>query len=194
MSLVLASTSGYRRELLSRLGLPFETRAPNIDESSYPDEQAADLCSRLALQKARATIKPNTHELIIGADQVAVLDEQILYKPGNAPANKAQLRAASGRKVAFYTGVCLLNTATDSHALKVSPFEVRFRKLSAAEIDRYVEREPAFDCAGGFKCEGLGISLFESMSGPDPTALIGLPLIALCAMLRREGMNPLLSD
>ena len=148
---------------------------------------------RLALDKARAARRPDAHELIIGSDQVAVLGDTILGKPGNAMANRSQLQAASGQTVDFYTGICLLNTATDSHALQVSPFQVRFRNLSAAEIACYVEREPAFDCAGGFKCEGLGISLFESMHGSDPTGLVGLPLLALCTMLRQEGLDPLLA-
>ena len=191
MRLVLASTSTYRGALLERLGLPFETRAPGTDETALPGEPPATLAARLAAAKARGASLPGKAELIIGSDQVAVLEGIVLGKPGSHAANKAQLIAASGKTVIFHTAVCLLNTRERVERTEVVRYAVKFLDLSEAQIERYLAIEPAWDCAGGFKCEGLGISLFESMSGADPTALVGLPLIALTGLLRQQGLDPL---
>ena len=202
MQLVLASTSTYRRQLMERLGLPFEVRSPGIDEQARPGEAPLHLVQRLSLMKARAVRPklgaagsgrgyPAPAELIIGSDQVALLNGKVMGKPGSIEANIEQLRAAAGRKVRFLTGISLINTATEAERVEVVPYSVRFRNLSEEDIAHYVAHEPALDCAGGFKCEGLGISLFEALSGPDPTALVGLPLIALCKLLRQQGMDPL---
>lgn len=187
--LVLASTSPYRRELLQRLGLPFEITSPNIDETASPDESPEQLVERLAESKARAVAFDFPDSLIIGSDQVAVLDGQILGKPGNHDRAVQQLSNASGRKVTFLTGLCLLNTKTNSCRVTVEKYSVVFRKLSDKEIDNYLQREKPYDCAGSFKSEGLGISLFEKMEGDDPNTLIGLPIIALINMLSAEGVD-----
>lgn len=191
MKLVLASTSNYRKDLLERLQLPFEARSPGVDETPRPDEGAKALAARLAVAKAQAVSVPGAAELIIGSDQVAVLEGKLLGKPGSHRANKAQLMAAAGKTVTFETAVCVLNTANGSERTLVVPFAVRFLDLSEAQIDRYLRLEPAWDCAGGFKCEGLGASLFAAMEGEDPTALVGLPLIGLSALLREQGLDPL---
>jgi septum formation protein len=186
--LILASTSRYRRALLERLGLPFECVAPNVDEQRLPNEPAMTYVSRLAEAKARAV--GNTHAgIIIGSDQAAVLDHQILGKPGNFDNALHQLRVTSGRTVRFLTGLCVLNTQENRHTTVVVPYDVVFRPLSDAQITRYLQQEQPYDCAGSFKSEGLGIALFERMQGDDPNALIGLPLIALCTLLAREGIQ-----
>jgi septum formation protein len=191
MNLVLASTSQYRRALLDRIGVPFSVRSPGVDEAAEPHESPQALVARLAAQKAAGGHIGAADELIIGSDQVAVLEGRVLGKPGNAAANCEQLSAASGKTVAFFTGVSVLNTASGRATTQVVPFAVRFRSLTRAQVEAYVRKEPAYDCAGGFKCEGLGIALFESMDGADPTALVGLPMIALCRMLRAHGIEPL---
>lgn len=185
--LVLASTSVYRRELLERLQLPFETAAPNIDETRLANESAQAMVARLAQQKAEAIAAHYPNALIIGSDQCAVLGEQILGKPHTHEKAIEQLQASSGRTVEFLTGLCLYDSASQNFQLEVIPFRVEFRELSAVEIDNYLHREQPYNCAGSFKSEGLGISLFKRMLGDDPTALIGLPLISLCAMLREQG-------
>ena len=187
--LVLASGSPYRRELLQRLQLPFVCHSPDIDESPLPGEDAKTLVQRLAAFKAGALRKQFLQHLIIGSDQVAVLDDQIIGKPGNRQAAIHQLQAASGRSVTFYTGLCLLDSASGQLQVDCVPFSVHFRQLSNAQIERYVDREKPFDCAGSFKSEGLGISLFRATEGEDATALVGLPLIRLCDMLNRAGIE-----
>jgi MAF protein len=191
MHLILASTSPYRAELLARLGVPFSTESPAIDESPLPAETPRDLVYRLAQRKAEAVAEHHERALIIGSDQIAVLDEQILGKPGTAALARAQLALLSAREVSFLTGLCVLNTADGSLAVTVVETPVRFRQLSETQIAHYIEREMPLDCAGGFKSEGLGIALFEAIGGSDPSALIGLPLIELCAMLGRQGMDVL---
>ena len=192
--LVLASTSPYRRTLLERLGLPFETAAPNADESPLENETPSAIVTRLAEAKARAVASQFTDALIIGSDQVAVLDKQILGKPGNHENAVRQLQAASGQRVDFLTGLCLLNTQTQHCHVEVVPFSVVFRPLSDAQIEQYLLKDKPYNCAGSFKSEGLGISLFEKMEGDDPNALIGLPLIALITMLAREGIDVLVNS
>jgi MAF protein len=191
--LVLASTSPFRRELLMRLGLPFETAAPDVDESQLDNESPQALVARLAEAKARACAAQFPEALIIGSDQVAVLDGNILGKPGNHENAVQQLQAASGRQVDFLTGLCLLNSKTQNIQVKVVPFTVVFRLLSDAQIEDYLLREQPYNCAGSFKSEGLGICLFEKMQGNDPNALIGLPLIELTTLLEAEGVNVLAS-
>jgi septum formation protein len=184
--LILASTSPYRRELLTRLGLPFQCVAPQADESRQPGEPAAQMASRLARLKAETVAKRHPGALVIGSDQVAVLNADILGKPGTIDACREQLRASSGHKVAFITAVYLAGSEhVEQH---VDQTVVRFRKLTDTEIDRYIERERALDCAGGFKAEALGISLFDGIETSDPTGLTGLPLIWVCAALRRAGV------
>ncbi len=188
MDLILASTSAYRRALLERLRINFRCVAPQVDETPLPGERPAPLASRLALAKARAVAGANPEALVIGSDQVAELDGQVLGKPGDAARAAAQLRASSGREVRFHTGVALVRESDGFEALAVEPFRVRFRELDDAEIGRYLALDEPFDCAGSFKSESLGIALFESLEGDDPTALEGLPLIRLCAQLRRAGL------
>lgn len=186
--IVLASTSPYRRELLARLQIPFETVAPDADETALPGEAPAQTAERLAIAKARAVALQFPAHLVIGSDQVAHIGEQRFGKPGTRDKAMAQLRAMSGKSIVFHTGLCLLNTATDRVHLRGIPTEVRFRELSDAEITRYLDREDALNCAGSARSEGLGIALMEYMRGDDPNALIGLPLIALAEMLRAEGV------
>jgi septum formation protein len=187
--LVLASTSAYRRELLIRLGLPFEIAAPDCNETPLAAEFPQETAERLAVAKARAVASRYPQALIIGSDQVAYLGTLRFGKPGSRENATAQLRTMSGHTVTFHTGLCLLNAATGRIHLRGIPTEVRFRELSDGEISRYLDREDALNCAGSAKSEGLGISLMEHMQGDDPNALIGLPLIALCDMLRAEGLQ-----
>ena len=186
--IVLASTSRYRAELLRRLLPDFEQRAPGTDESALPGEAPDARAARLALAKATAAAIDLTDALVIGSDQVAELAEQTLDKPGSAANARAQLAASSGRVVHFHTALCLLDTRSGRRQLHVDHTRVHFRTLGAAEIERYVAREQPLDCAGSFKCEGLGISLFERIDSEDPSALVGLPLIALAQMLRAAGV------
>ena len=187
--LVLASTSPYRRELLGRLGLPFTTARPEVDESPLAGEDPEVLVRRLAEAKARAVAPVHPDALVIGSDQVAVLDGNVVGKPGAPDAAADQLRRASGRAVRFLTGLCLLDTARDVAEVVVEPFTVHFRALDEGQIARYIERERPFDCAGSFKSEGLGIALFERLEGDDPSALVGLPLIRLVSLLGRAGVT-----
>ncbi|MFP2769462.1 Maf family protein [Oceanisphaera sp. KMM 10153] len=189
--IILASSSPYRQQLLHKLGLDFKSCSPNIDETPRPDEPAIALAQRLAEQKARAVVGLYPHGLIIGSDQVCVNQGQILGKPGTRTRARAQLLAASGQCITFYTGLAVLDAASDRLHSTVEPFSVIFRPLSEAQVDRYLDREPALDCAGAFKCEGLGISLFERMEGRDPNSLVGLPLIALVELLSRFGVDVL---
>jgi septum formation protein len=186
--LVLASTSRYRRELLGRLNIPFETDSPNIDETPLQAESGAECAARLSRLKAQAVASQHAGALIIGSDQVAECDGQRLDKPGNLQRAIEQLSWSSGKHAVFSTALTLLNTATGREQTRVIPTTVRYRTLTPAEIERYLEQEAAFDCAGSARAEGLGITLLEAIEGNDPTALIGLPLIALCAMLREENI------
>lgn len=191
--LLLASSSPYRRELLRRLGLSFEWAAPNIDETPHGNETARELVLRLAQEKARSLSGEHPSRLIIGSDQVASLDDRILTKPGDRNRAMAQLQACSGRRVCFLTGLAVLDAANQRLARHLETFEVRFRELTTAEIEAYIDAEQPFDCAGSFRVEGPGIALFEALEGRDPNALIGLPLIALCDLLREHGINPLMA-
>lgn len=188
-NIILASSSPFRRELLSRLGLTFDSVSPGIDETPFPGETPEQLARRLAQAKARSVAAGYPDALIIGSDQVAVIGDRMIGKPGTHEKAVDQLMRASGQTMKFYTAVCLLNSATGHMQLEVIPFSVRFRRLDKKTIVNYLSREKPYDCAGSFKSEGLGIALFESMSGDDPTALIGLPLIRLTHMLEQEGVT-----
>lgn len=190
-SLILASTSPFRRDLLARLGLPFTVQAPDADETPQPDEDAPTLVARLATDKAQVVARHHPEALIIGSDQAAVLDDEIIGKPGDHERAVAQLRRASGRTMNFYTGLCLLDSASGQRQVAVEPFRVVFRTLTEPRIERYLRREQPYQCAGSFKSEGLGIALFERLEGDDPTSLIGLPLIRLIRMLEAVGMTVL---
>lgn len=184
--IILASSSRYRADLLSRLGLAFEPWSPSVDESALSGERCVDTARRLARLKAEAGHRRFPGAIVIGSDQVADLDGTPINKPGTLELAREQLRQLSGRTACFHTALCLIGAAGPREA--VVPTTVRFRPLSLGEIDRYLDKEPAIDCAGSAKSEGLGISLLEAMTGDDPTALVGLPLIALAAMLRAEGL------
>lgn len=183
----LASTSPFRRELLERLAIPFLTAAPDVDETPQTNETAEALVRRLSEDKARA-IAASHQGLIIGSDQVATTGNNILGKPGTHKRAFDQLQALSGQRITFQTGLCLLNTETDEAQVDVVPFIVKFRQLGDDQIERYLQQEQPYNCAGSFKSEGLGITLFEYMEGADPTALIGLPLIRLTSMLAQAGV------
>ncbi len=190
-SLILASCSPYRRELVQRLGARLTCVSPDIDESARPGEAISAIVSRLARDKAHAIAVHMPGTLVIGSDQAADLDGRILGKPGNAQAARDQLAACSGRSVTFHTAVCIVDTrasAAHVHA-GIDVTHVVFRTLDAAEIRRYVEIDNPVDCAGSFRCEGLGIALFERIESTDPTALIGLPLILVSRLLRDAGVD-----
>jgi septum formation protein len=186
-AVTLASTSPFRKELLERLGIPFVTAAPDVDETPLANETAEALVRRLSEDKARA-MAASHQGLIIGSDQVATTGNNILGKPGTYERAFEQLRNLSGKRVTFQTGLCLLNTETDETQVDVIPFIVKFRHLGSDQIERYLQQELPYNCAGSFKSEGLGITLFEYMEGFDPTALIGLPLIRLTSMLAQAGI------
>ncbi len=188
LTLILASTSRYRRELLERLRIPFQIASPDADETPFAAEQPAQTAERLALAKARSVQAQHPRSLIIGSDQVAFCNGTRLDKPGNHAGAVRQLQHASGEVVSFITAIALLNTASHRSQTKVVFTAVKFRVLGDDEIQRYLRLEPAYDCAGSAKAEALGISLIETIESPDPSALIGLPLIALCTMLREEGV------
>lgn len=203
--ILLASSSSYRRELLARLGLTFEWASPDIDESPLSNEggeidedtganeSANALVARLSLAKAKALTTKYPNHLIIGSDQVAVLgNNQIIGKPHTYERAFTQLRNASGNQVIFKTGLCLLNSSTGQSQVRVEEFKVEFRELSDEQIHHYLTYEQPYDCAGSFKCEGLGIALFSKLSGDDPSTLIGLPLIRLVDMLKAADIDPLL--
>ena len=187
MTLILASSSPYRRALLQRLGLAFTCQSPDIDESAKPDESPQDLAERLALEKAMHIGEQHPEALVIGSDQVAWLAGQQLHKPGTIDNNIKQLEACSGKSVHFYTGLALYKKGAFKKTC-VEEYETRFRNLTRRQITHYVEQEQATQCAGGFKMEGLGIALFEYIRGDDPNTLIGLPLIQLCTMLEEAGV------
>lgn len=192
-SLVLASSSPYRRSLLQRLGLPFVCDSPAVDETPLPQEKVQQLVLRLALAKARVVAARHPHALIIGSDQACVRadDDTLIGKPGNFDNARQQLLASSGKRVIFHTALVLLDSDTGHSQHITDEFTVQFRQLQDAEICRYLAREQPYDCAGSFKAEGLGITLFESMEGKDFHSLIGLPLISLCHLLRAQHMDPL---
>ena len=189
LPLLLASSSVYRRELLARLRLPFVCSSPDIDESHRPQEPAIELVKRLAREKAQALAGTFPDHLIIGSDQVAVLGERIVGKPHTFENARDQLLAASGASVTFLTGLALLNSQTGHCQVDCVPFTVHMRTLDQASIERYLHAEQPYDCAGSFKAEGLGVSLFQRTEGPDATSLIGLPLIRLIDMLLVEGLQ-----
>ncbi|KUJ84686.1 septum formation inhibitor Maf [Microbulbifer flavimaris] len=190
-SMILASSSPYRRQLLEQLGLPFQCAAPHIKEEALPGEGAEALARRLAAEKATALGARFPDALIIGSDQVAELDGRPQGKPGNLENAIRQLQACSGRKVNFHTGISVLDTTSGRQHTEVEKFTVYFRDLPEQQILNYLEREQPFDCAGSFKVEGLGIALFEKMEGSDYNSLIGLPLIRLVTLLTEFGLNPL---
>lgn len=185
---VLGSTSRYRRELLQRLNLPFEVAAPAVDETPQPGEAPRALALRLALAKARAVAEQHPDSIVIGSDQVADLDGEPLGKPGHHARAVQQLQQMRGRTVVFQTAVAVVCSATGFEQVDLAPVEVRFRALDDGEIERYLRAEQPYDCAGSAKSEGLGIALLEAIHSDDPTALIGLPLIRTCRMLRAAGL------
>lgn len=187
--LILASSSQYRQALLHKLGLPFTTAVPDIDESTRPGETPEQLVARLATEKAQAVASSHDQGWIIGSDQVCVINQQILGKPGTIEAAFAQLRQASGQAITFYTGLCLLDATNGKRQLIVEPYRVHFRQLSDEMIKHYLQLEQPLDCAGSFKSEGLGITLFTAFEGRDPNSLIGLPLMALIDMLALWGVT-----
>ena len=189
MKLILASSSAYRRMLLERLMQTFSTDSPAIDETPIAGESPPDMADRLALEKARAVAARHPGAIVIGSDQVAHMGDEIFGKPGNAEGAIAQLTRMSGRTVIFHTALAVINTRTGKEYLDNVPTQVRFRTLSRDEIGRYVDKEKPFDCAGSAKSEALGITLLDALSGDDPTALIGLPLIALSRILREQGVE-----
>jgi septum formation protein len=189
--LVLASSSAYRRALLDRLGLPYIAVSPDIDENPLPGEAAAALAARLAQNKAEALAERYPGHLLIGSDQAAALDGAIIGKPGTLARAKAQLRAAAGRSVDFHTAVCVMDSVSRERLTTTVPTTVEFRALSSADIAAYLAREAALDCAGSFKAEALGIALCRRISGDDPSALIGLPLIELTRLLAHFGVDVL---
>ncbi|WP_217476849.1 Maf family protein [Stutzerimonas stutzeri] len=187
--LLLASSSPYRRELLSRLHVAFDCAAPDIDETAHPGEQPEQLVRRLALEKARALAGHYPEHLIIGSDQVAVSEHGIVGKPYTFERAKLQLQHSSGKSISFLTGLALLDSRTGHAEIDCIRFTVHFRSLSEQQIERYLKAEQPYDCAGSFKAEGLGISLFKATEGTDATSLIGLPLIRLVEMLNQAGVE-----
>ena len=188
-NLVLGSTSPFRKELLERFSLDFTTDSPDIDETPLNDESAEDYVLRLSLEKAKAVAKRHTNALIIASDQCSILNEVIRGKPGNHENAVQQLTESSGQRVSFLTGLCLYDCSDDSYQLDLTPFHVDFRELTQHEIESYLRAEEPYFCAGSFKSEGLGVTLFKSMHGNDPTSLIGLPLIRLSEMLRKKKIS-----
>ena len=188
MQLTLASTSAYRKKLLQRLHLPFDCASPQTDEAPVQGELPAARALRLALHKAHSVAAQVSDGLILGSDQVAAIGESVLHKPGNRSNALAQLQASQGKSVDFYTAIALVNSGTGQVVSHVEPFRVYFRALTQAQIEHYLSVDEPYDCAGSFKWESLGITLFERLSGDDPTSLEGLPLIALTTLLDRCGM------
>ncbi len=187
--LILASSSPARRQLMERLKVPFEAISPEVDESARPGEPPEALVLRLAEAKARAVAEHRPDALVIGSDQVAVMEGEIVGKPGSHERALEQLRAASGNRITFHTGLCLFNAGTGSLQLDRVPCTVWFRRLTPRQMENYLRKEQPYGCAGSFKSEGLGVTLIERLEGEDPNALIGLPLIRLVKMLEREGFD-----
>ena len=192
LQLILGSTSRYRSELLGRLLLPFKVVAPDVDETPQLGELPADLASRLALAKAVDVARRFPNAVVIGADQVADLSGEPIGKPGDHEHAVAQLQRMSGQTVVFQTAVAVVHGSVDFSGSALVPVTVKFRHLSELEIERYLRIEQPFDCAGSAKSEALGIALLDTIESNDPTALVGLPMIQTCALLRRAGINPLL--
>ena len=191
MKIILASSSTYRKNLLSKIITDFECVSPDIDESQHQNETFTALAKRLAIEKAQTIAKQFPNALIIGSDQVACLGSEQLCKPQTKTNTIQQLLNCQDKTAYFYTSICLLNSKTGNIQSSVECYETKFRNLNKQQITQYVEREPACDCAGGFKMEGLGIALFEKISGEDPNILIGLPMIRLVSMLASEGYHVL---
>lgn len=189
--LILGSTSRYRRELLERLRLPFDCVSPQVDETPLPGEAPAALALRLALAKARAVSQLHPQAVVIGSDQVADVNGKPVGKPGTHERAVAQLRRMSGQTIVFQTAVAVVRGDTGFEAAELASVQVRFRPLGDAEIEHYLRLEQPYDCAGSAKCETLGIALLSAIESDDPTALIGLPLIRTCALLRSAGLDPL---
>ncbi len=187
-ALILGSTSRYRKELLGRLGVPFCTDSPQVDETPRPDERPADLARRLALEKAREVAQRHPDAVVIGSDQVADLHGEPLGKPGTHERAVTQLRRMRGQTVVFQTAVAVVCHATGFEQIDLAPVAVVFRDLGDAEIEHYLRTEQPYDCAGSAKSEGLGIALLERIDNDDPTALVGLPLIRTCRMIRAAGV------
>ncbi|MBU2887041.1 septum formation inhibitor Maf [Gilvimarinus agarilyticus] len=190
-SIILASSSPYRAQLLKRLGLPFQALSPEVDETARSTETPAALAQRLACDKACALAGTHPDSLIIGSDQVACLNGQAMGKPGTHTNALLQLKAAQGEWVDFHTGVCVYDSKTGQEYSKLATYRVKFKSLTEKQLDTYLTLEKPYDCAGSFKSEGLGITLFEQMEGADPTGLIGLPLITLTSLLTLAGIDPL---
>jgi len=191
--LILGSTSRYRRELLERLRLPFEVASPDVDETPQAGEAPAALAARLALAKARAVAAAHPNAVVIGSDQVADLDGEPIGKPGTHERAVEQLRRMRGRSVVFHTAVAVVCEASGFAGSALAPVTVRFRDLTDVEIEHYLRTEQPYDCAGSAKCETLGIALLDAIDSDDPTALVGLPLIRTCALLRASGIDPLMA-
>ncbi|MGR6874956.1 Maf family protein [Pseudomonas sp. HK3] len=187
--LVLGSSSPYRKVLLEKLDLSFDCDSPDIDETPLKDEQPKDMVARLAKAKAQAIAQRHPQSIIIASDQCATLDGHIIGKPGNHEGAIEQLKNASGRTVTFYTSLCVFNAGTNQYKETVEPFYVYFKELTDGQIENYLKKEEPYNCAGSFKSEGLGISLFERLEGNDPNTLIGLPLIQLIKMLGEFGVH-----
>jgi len=187
--LVLASTSPFRQQILRKLNIEFDTASPDVNEDRLHNETPQQLVTRLSEAKAKAVAGRFPDALIIGSDQVAVLDNEILGKPLNHENARQQLTMASSKKITFYTGLCLFNSATENSQVRCVPFHVYFRKLSENQIEHYLQTDKPYNCAGSFKSEGFGISLFEKLEGDDPNTLIGLPLIELIRLLANEGID-----
>jgi len=190
-TLVLGSTSPFRKSILEKLNLTFECAKPNVDETAFSNETSQALVERLAIEKAKAVANEFPDALIIGSDQVAVCDGEILGKPHTFENGVKQLSKFSNKSVTFYTGLCVYDSANDKVTSLVEPFIVHFNKLSLSEIESYLKAEQPYNCAGSFKSEGLGICLFKKLEGDDPNTLIGLPLIKLVALLKQHGLDTL---
>jgi septum formation protein len=190
-ALILGSTSRYRRELLQRLKLPFEVDSPQVDETPRGGERPPDLATRLAIAKARDVARRHPSAVVIGSDQVADVDGEPIGKPGTHERAVQQLRAMSGRRIVFQTAVAVVRLDTGFEGAALVPVGVRFRTLSEAEIEQYLRAEQPYDCAGSAKSEALGIALLDGIDSDDPTALVGLPLIKTCHLLRQAGLDPL---
>ena len=189
--LVLGSTSPFRKDILQKLNLPFECAKPNIDETAQINEMPIQLVERLAIEKAKAAAKGYSDALVIGSDQVAVCNNNILGKPHNFENAVKQLTQFSGQQVTFYTGLCVYDVTKNKSLSLVEPFSVYFNQLTSTDIENYLHAEEPYNCAGSFKSEGLGICLFEKLVGNDPNTLIGLPLIKLVELLKQHGLNVL---
>lgn len=189
MKLVLGSTSPFRKSILNKLGIEFDTASPDVDETALKNETPQELVERLSIAKAKAVADKFNQALVIGSDQVSVIDGEIIGKPHTHENAVKQLTNASGKTVTFYTGLCLYNSSTHQYQSEVVPYNVVFRELSSQQIERYLEKEKPYNCAGSFKSEALGIVLFEKLEGDDPNTLMGLPLIRLVNMLENENFS-----